>query len=67
MADYGIRHESSIYEFARSADEIKYRLLQLGLSTKALEGVSLFGDSFTSPADATKATAAVRMVGGLAG
>ncbi len=51
MAQYGISYQSPIYEFARSAEDVKYRLLQLGLSTKSLEGISLFADSFTTPDD----------------
>jgi hypothetical protein len=53
MKQYEIEYNSPIYEFARSSDDVKYRLLQLGLSTKSLEGISLFGDSFTEPSDET--------------
>jgi predicted subunit of tRNA(5-methylaminomethyl-2-thiouridylate) methyltransferase len=53
MQQYGIEYNSPIYEFAKSSDDVKYRLLQLGLSTKSLEGVSIFGDSFTVPSDET--------------
>lgn len=51
MADFNIQYRSPIYEFAQSADDVKYKLLQLGISTKSLEGVSIFGDSFTTPSD----------------
>lgn len=53
MASYGIDYHSPIYDFATSADAVKYRLLQLGLSTKSLEGISIFADSFTTPSDET--------------
>ncbi|SDO62625.1 hypothetical protein SAMN05216368_1295 [Cryobacterium flavum] len=53
LAEYGIDYRSPIYEFATSGDDVKYRLLQLGLSTKSLEGVSIFGDSFSTPTDET--------------
>jgi tRNA(Ile)-lysidine synthase TilS/MesJ len=51
MKKFEIQYRSPIYEFAQSADDVKYRLLQLGISTKSLEGVSIFGDSFTTPSD----------------
>lgn len=53
MQEFGIHYHSPIYEFAQSADDVKYRLLQLGISTKSLEGVSIFGDSFSTPSDDT--------------
>jgi len=53
LAGYGIDYRSPIYEFATSGEDVKYRLLQLGLSTKSLEGVSIFGDSFSTPSDET--------------
>lgn len=53
MASYSIDYHSPIYEFAKSVDDVKYRLLQLGLSTKSLEGISIFSDSFTTPSDET--------------
>lgn len=53
MKEFGIQYNSPIYEFAQSSDDVKYRLLQLGISTKSLEGVSIFGDSFTTPSDDT--------------
>lgn len=51
MANYDINYQSPIYEFATSADDVKYRLLQLGISTKSLEGISIFADSFSTPSD----------------
>ena len=53
LAEYDIEYRSPIYEFATSENDVKYRLLQLGLSTKSLEGVSIFADSFTVPSDDT--------------
>ncbi|WP_266065078.1 hypothetical protein [Brucella intermedia] len=51
LNEYGITYNSPIYEFAKSAEDVKYRLLQIGLSTKSLEGISIFADSFTVPSD----------------
>ena len=51
MKKFGIVYRSPIYKFAQSADEVKYKLFQLGISTKSLEGISIFGDSFTTPSD----------------
>ncbi|WP_253446709.1 hypothetical protein [Halomonas sp. Y3] len=51
IGDYGIAYNSPIYEFAKSSDDVKYRLLQIGVSTKSLEGISVFADSFTTPSD----------------
>lgn len=51
IGDYGISYKSPIYEFAQSVDDVKYRLLQIGVSTKSLEGISVFADSFTTPSD----------------
>lgn len=53
LREYGLTYNSPIYEIARSAEDVKYRLLQLGLSTKSLEGISIFADSFTTPSDET--------------
>lgn len=51
MNKFEIIYNSPIYEFAKSSDDVKYRLLQLGISTKSLEGLSIFADSFTTPSD----------------
>ncbi len=53
MKEYGISYRSPIYDFAKSVDDVKYRLLQLGVSTKSLEGISIFADSFSTPSDET--------------
>ncbi|WP_183256098.1 Rossmann-fold NAD(P)-binding domain-containing protein [Anoxybacteroides tepidamans] len=49
-AEYGIIYECPIYHFG-SQDDVKYALLTIGLSSKSLEGVSVFGDAFTEPTD----------------
>ena len=53
MAGYRITYDSPIYEFAQSSDDVKCRLLQIGISTKSLEGISIFADSFTVPSNDT--------------
>ncbi|KMN45653.1 MULTISPECIES: hypothetical protein [Bacillus] len=47
---YGITYECPIYNFG-SQDDVKYALLTIGLSSKSLEGVSVFGDAFSEPTD----------------
>lgn len=47
---YGINYECPIYHFG-SQDDVKYALLTIGLSSKSLEGVSVFGDAFSEPTD----------------
>ncbi|MEH7048614.1 hypothetical protein [Bacillus pseudomycoides] len=47
---YGITYDCPIY-FYNSQDDVKYALLTLGLSSKSLESVSIFGDSFTEPTE----------------
>jgi hypothetical protein len=37
--------------FFRIASRVKIRLAQLGLSTKSLEGATIFADSFSTPSD----------------
>jgi predicted subunit of tRNA(5-methylaminomethyl-2-thiouridylate) methyltransferase len=53
MKSYEIQYNSPIYEFAKSQEDVKYRLLQAGISTKSLEGISIFADSFTVASDET--------------
>lgn len=48
--EYGIQYESPIYHYG-SQDDVKYALLTLGLSSKSLEGVSIFGDAFSEPSE----------------
>lgn len=49
-ASYNIQYESPIYNFG-NRKEIKYALMDFGISNKSLEGVSIFGDSFSEPED----------------
>lgn len=49
-AEYGITYECPIYHFG-SQDDVKYALMTFGLSSKSLEGVSVFGDAFSEPTD----------------
>ena len=51
-AKYGIEYRSPIYNMD-SEDKVKYKLLQLGLSTKSLEGTTLFADSFSEASEET--------------
>lgn len=48
--EYGINYSSPIYDFG-TRKEVKYALLDFGISNKSLEGVSIFGDSFSEPED----------------
>lgn len=45
---YTIEYLTPVAHYS-SLDEVKYELLDLGISTKSLESVPLFGDSFTKP------------------
>lgn len=47
---YNIKYECPIYNFG-SKDDVKYALMTFGLSSKSLEGVSLFGDAFSEPTE----------------
>jgi len=47
LGSYGIKFHQPIYEDATSVDYVKYRLMQIGLSNKPLEGSTLFGDTFS--------------------
>lgn len=51
-ARYGIRYETPIVEMGSELD-VKYALLEAGMSTKSLEGLSMFADSFTKADDQT--------------
>lgn len=50
MTSYGLEYRSPLYGYS-SKLEVKSRLLQLGLSPKSNEGVTIFGDTFTTPSD----------------
>ena len=53
-SDYGIDYQTPIANFTKEED-VKYLLMELGISTKSLEGISIFADSFTQPtAEAVK-------------
>lgn len=47
---YGIEYRSPLHRCASKLD-VKNRLLQLGLSPKSIEGVTIFADTFTTPSD----------------
>jgi hypothetical protein len=49
---YGVRYETPV-KSATSSDEVKYSLLEAGISTKSLEGISMFADSFSMADDDT--------------
>lgn len=48
-AGYGVELSLPVYDYT-SADQVKYALLNFGVSTKSLEAVSLFGDTFSAAA-----------------
>ncbi|MFV1964826.1 MAG: hypothetical protein ACC628_05345 [Pirellulaceae bacterium] len=50
--NYGIDYRSPVYDSPNML-YVKHRLMQLGLSTKSLEGVTIFGDTFSTPSDET--------------
>lgn len=50
VGEYGIEYATPVYEY-KSIDEVKYQLLDFGISTKSLEGFSLFGDTFSIPTE----------------
>ncbi len=47
---YGIDYLSPVYDSPNML-YVKHRLMQLGLSAKSLEGVTIFGDTFSVPSD----------------
>ena len=47
---YDIDYRSPVYD-SPSMLYVKHRLMQLGLSAKSLEGVTIFGDTFSTPSD----------------
>lgn len=49
---FGVAYETPIVGYL-SADDVKYALLDAGISTKSLEGLSMFADSFSVAADQT--------------
>ena len=47
LSKYKIKLQCPIYEEATSIEYVKYRLMQVGLSNKPLEGSTLFSDTFS--------------------
>lgn len=45
-SDYGINYHTPVYSYL-SEEAVKYDLLEFGLSTKSLEAVSIFSDTFS--------------------
>jgi trans-2-enoyl-CoA reductase len=43
---YGVAFETPVSDY-QSLDEVKYQLLDFGVTTKSLEAVSLFADTFS--------------------
>lgn len=50
-ASYNIEYKSPIYNVATSVDDVKNKLMRLGLSPKSLEGVTVFGSTFSPATD----------------
>jgi len=53
LETYGIKFYQPIYNEATTVEYVKYRLMQIGLSNKPLEGSTLFGDTFSVASDDT--------------
>lgn len=53
LNEYGIELCCPIYHDATSVDYVKYRLMQIGVSNKPLEGSTLFSDTFSKADDQT--------------
>lgn len=49
---YGVRYETPIKKMTSDHD-VKYALLEAGISTKSLEGISMFADSFSAASNET--------------
>ncbi|WP_156365741.1 hypothetical protein [Nocardiopsis sp. NRRL B-16309] len=50
FASYGITFEAPVRSYS-SLDDVKFQLLDFGVTTKSLESVSLFADSFSVPSE----------------
>lgn len=48
VEEYGIQYATPVYDYA-DADAVKYRLFEMGISTKSLEAFSIFSDTSTHP------------------
>jgi len=46
--EHGVQYTTPVYNFT-SSDQVKYELYERGLTTKSLEGTSLFADTFSTP------------------
>lgn len=53
LNEYGIELCCPIYHDATSVEYVKYRLMQIGVSNKPLEGSTLFSDTFSKADDQT--------------
>lgn len=53
LEKYGIKLNCPIYNIAESIEDVKYRLMELGLSNKPLEGSTIFSDTFSVASDDT--------------
>jgi len=53
LEKYGIKLNCPIYDIAESIEDVKYRLMELGLSNKPLEGSTIFSDTFSVASDDT--------------
>lgn len=47
-AEYKIRYECPILDF-NDDDSVKYLLMEIGISTKSLEGITMFAETFSKP------------------
>lgn len=53
LKKYNIQFKCPIYEEAISIEYVKYKLMQIGVSNKPLEGSTLFGDTFSKADNST--------------
>ena len=51
LAGYDINCTYPIYDLCEKIEDVKYRLMEIGLSNKPLEGSTLFGDTFSKASD----------------
>jgi hypothetical protein len=48
LQEYSIKYVTPLSDY-KTEEQVKYRLLDFGVSTKSLEAVSIFADTFTTP------------------
>lgn len=48
LGEFNLAYSTPVYEYP-NADVVKYQLLDFGITTKSLEAVSIFSDTFSSP------------------